>query len=99
MLCLHYLHETHPNGLNPHQSLYHFSKAIKDGSFTVDDIGIANGIIHSDSFTKVSETQYTELESYPINKSLRLRMSAFVFILVLPSVKSVIVSLPAFLKP
>jgi hypothetical protein len=32
---------------------------IKDGSFTVDDIGIANGTIHSDSFTKVSETQYT----------------------------------------
>jgi hypothetical protein len=25
----------------------------------VDDIGIANGTIHSDSFTKVSETQYT----------------------------------------
>ncbi|VVH59207.1 Chitinase (EC, partial [uncultured Gammaproteobacteria bacterium] len=38
---------------------FNFSKAIKDGSFTVDDIGIANGIIHSDSFTKVSETQYT----------------------------------------
>ncbi len=38
---------------------FNFSKAIKDGSFTVDDIGIANGTIHSDSFTKVSETQYT----------------------------------------
>jgi hypothetical protein len=38
---------------------FKFSKAIKDGSFTVDDIGIANGTSHSDSFTKVSETQYT----------------------------------------
>ncbi len=38
---------------------FNFSKAIKDGSFTVDDIGIVNGTIHSDSFTKVSETQYT----------------------------------------
>jgi hypothetical protein len=28
---------------------FNFSKAIKDGSFTVDDIGIANGTIHSDS--------------------------------------------------
>jgi phosphotransferase system glucose/maltose/N-acetylglucosamine-specific IIC component len=36
---------------------------------------------------------------YPINKSLRLIVSALVFILVFPSVKSVIKSLPAFLKP
>jgi hypothetical protein len=38
---------------------FNFSKAIKDGSFTVDDIGIVNGTINSGSFTKVSETQYT----------------------------------------
>jgi hypothetical protein len=38
-------------------------KAIKDGLFTVDDIGIANGTIHSDSFTKVSETQYTVIKT------------------------------------
>jgi hypothetical protein len=38
---------------------FNFSAAIKDGSFTVDDIGITNGTINSGSFTKVSETQYT----------------------------------------
>jgi hypothetical protein len=38
---------------------FNFSKAIKDGSFTVDDIGIVNGTINSDSFTRVSATQYT----------------------------------------
>jgi hypothetical protein len=36
---------------------------------------------------------------YPINKSLRLMVSALDFVAVLPSVKSVMVSLPAFLKP
>jgi hypothetical protein len=29
-----------------------FNKAIKDGSFTVDDIGIVNGTINLGSFTK-----------------------------------------------
>ncbi|CAC9453658.1 Chitinase (EC [uncultured Gammaproteobacteria bacterium] len=38
---------------------FNFSKIVKDGSFTVDDIGIVNGTINSGSFTKVSETQYT----------------------------------------
>ncbi|SHN92361.1 BspA family leucine-rich repeat surface protein, partial [bacterium endosymbiont of Bathymodiolus sp. 5 South] len=38
---------------------FNFSAAIKDGSFTVDDIGITNGTINLGSFTKVSETQYT----------------------------------------
>jgi hypothetical protein len=38
---------------------FNFSAAIKDGSFTVDDIGVTNGTINSGSFTKVSETQYT----------------------------------------
>jgi hypothetical protein len=38
---------------------FNFNKAIQDGSFTVDDIGIVNGTINSGSFTKVSETQYT----------------------------------------
>jgi hypothetical protein len=38
---------------------FNFNKGIKDGLFTVNDIGIVNGTIHSDSFTKVSATQYT----------------------------------------
>jgi hypothetical protein len=40
-------------------NLVNFNKAIQDGSFTVDDIGIINGTINSGSFTKVSATQYT----------------------------------------
>jgi hypothetical protein len=36
-----------------------FSKAIKDGTFSIDDINIVNGTIDSGSFTKVSEMQYT----------------------------------------
>jgi hypothetical protein len=32
---------------------FNFSAAIKDESFTVDDIGITNGTINSGSFTKV----------------------------------------------
>ncbi|SEH65723.1 hypothetical protein BAZSYMA_ACONTIG00984_17 [Bathymodiolus azoricus thioautotrophic gill symbiont] len=40
-----------------------------------------------------------EVALYPINKSLRLMMSALDLVAVLPSVKSVMVSLPAFLKP
>jgi hypothetical protein len=35
------------------------SKAIRNGSFTVDDIGIENGTINAGTFTKVSATQYT----------------------------------------
>ncbi len=38
---------------------FNFNKAIKDGSFTVGDIGIVNGTIDLGSFTKVSATQYT----------------------------------------
>ncbi len=38
---------------------FNFNKAIKDGLFTVNDIGIVNGTINPDSFTKVSATQYT----------------------------------------
>jgi hypothetical protein len=38
---------------------FNFNKAIKDGVFTVNDIGIVNGTINPDSFTKVSATQYT----------------------------------------
>ncbi|SEH65622.1 hypothetical protein BAZSYMA_ACONTIG00984_11 [Bathymodiolus azoricus thioautotrophic gill symbiont] len=56
-------------------------------------------LVLAPSSTTVIKSLRLELESYPINKSLRLMMSAFVFILVLPNVKSVIVSLPAFLKP
>jgi hypothetical protein len=37
---------------------FNFSESIRDGSFTIDDIGIVNGTIDSGSFTKVSETQY-----------------------------------------
>jgi uncharacterized protein (DUF952 family) len=45
----------HPMHISHLTNTFNFSKAIKDGSFTVDDIGIANGTIHSDSFTKVSD--------------------------------------------
>ncbi|CAC9452951.1 hypothetical protein, partial [uncultured Gammaproteobacteria bacterium] len=38
---------------------FNFNEAIKDGSFTVDDVGIVNGTIDTGSFTKVSDTQYT----------------------------------------
>ncbi|SGZ64586.1 Chitinase [Bathymodiolus thermophilus thioautotrophic gill symbiont] len=38
---------------------FNFSKAIKDGLFTVDNINIENGAINAGSFTRVSETQYT----------------------------------------
>ncbi|SHA15745.1 Chitinase [Bathymodiolus thermophilus thioautotrophic gill symbiont] len=38
---------------------FNFSKAIKDGSFTVDDIDIINGTINAGSLTKINETQYT----------------------------------------
>jgi hypothetical protein len=38
---------------------FNFSESIRDGSFTIDDIGIVHGTIDSGSFTKVSETQYT----------------------------------------
>ena len=39
--------------------IFNFSKAIKDGTFSIDDINIVNGTINSGSLTKVSETQYT----------------------------------------
>jgi hypothetical protein len=45
---------------------FNFSAAIKDGSFTVDDIGVTNGTINSGSFTKVSETQYTVTSQLPM---------------------------------
>ncbi len=38
---------------------FNFSEAIKNGSFTVDDIRISNGTINAGSFTKISDTQYT----------------------------------------
>jgi hypothetical protein len=38
---------------------FNFSKIIRDGSFTVDDIDIENGTINAGSFTKVSAAQYT----------------------------------------
>ena len=38
---------------------FNFSEAIKNGSFTVDDIRISNGTINTGSFTKISDTQYT----------------------------------------
>ncbi|WP_337925539.1 BspA family leucine-rich repeat surface protein [Bathymodiolus thermophilus thioautotrophic gill symbiont] len=38
---------------------FNFSKAIKDGSFTVADIDIINGTINAGSLTKINETQYT----------------------------------------
>jgi hypothetical protein len=36
-----------------------FSEAIRNGSFSVDDIRISNGTINAGSFTKISDTQYT----------------------------------------
>jgi hypothetical protein len=45
---------------------FNFSKAIKDGTFSIDDINIVNGTIDSGSFTKVSEMRYTIMvESHP----------------------------------
>jgi hypothetical protein len=41
------------------RSIISVSATIKDGSFNVDDISVVNSTINSDSFTKVSETQYT----------------------------------------
>jgi hypothetical protein len=46
-------------GSGANKITFNFNKAIQDGSFTVDDIGIINGTINSGSFTKVSATQYT----------------------------------------
>jgi hypothetical protein len=46
-----------------------YFKAIKDGSFTVDDIGIVNGTINLGSFTKVSATQYTTLLTFQLSIS------------------------------
>jgi hypothetical protein len=45
-------------GSGANKITFNFNKAIQDGSFTVDDIGIINGTINSGSFTKVSATQY-----------------------------------------
>jgi hypothetical protein len=38
---------------------FNFSEAIRNGSFSVDDIRISNGTINAGSFTKISDTQYT----------------------------------------
>jgi hypothetical protein len=38
---------------------FNFSEAIRNGSFSVDDIRISNGSINAGSFTKISDTQYT----------------------------------------
>jgi hypothetical protein len=40
-----------------------------------------------------------EVALYPINKSLRSIISALAFVFMFPTVKSLIISLPAFLKP
>jgi hypothetical protein len=44
--------------INSNAITFNFSESIRDGSFTIDDIGIVNGTIDSGSFTKGSETQY-----------------------------------------
>jgi hypothetical protein len=56
-------------------------------------------LVLAPSATAVTKSLRLEVWSYPINKSLRSIISALVFVFVLPSVKSVMVSLPAFSKP
>ncbi|CAB5495947.1 hypothetical protein THERMOT_413 [Bathymodiolus thermophilus thioautotrophic gill symbiont] len=52
---------TGSGGLNIDANIitFNFSEAIKNGSFTVEDIGIVNGSIVSDSFLRVNTSQYT----------------------------------------
>jgi hypothetical protein len=56
-------------------------------------------LVLAPSAATVTKSLKLEVALYPINKSLRSIISALVFVFVFPSVKSVIVSLPAFLKP
>jgi hypothetical protein len=51
------------------------------------------------SAVAVTKSLRLEVALYPINKSLRSIISALAFVFMFPTVKSLIISLPAFLKP